>query len=512
MTKTFPERVAETLRAIGLPSILISGEKQIGALRELLREADAPPAAAPTSIVNETGAEGALIERLRLLMSGDSALCRSEFARNTIEQAIGALSRSAAPATAPTDEPYRVTIDVRDLFAYLRAAWREGQHYDREDFPDQVDSWSAASDYANKTIERWTSMQPAMAIAASADQIAHDRKMVASVDERAAFERWYTRGTMRPIADHDRDAVTAWDAWQARAAASPAAEAAAEYDWKPSYLQLEKDCAELKRLLNARAPVAESLLREALYLLDNKPDGPTDHARRDEFKALVRAYLAAPQPAQADAPAETHQCCNSECAWKGDASATMTMKHGFPNALCPRCNEVTEPVAPADAPAEPFPYQKTFNAIAAATTVEGGNVAISVKAFRDAFGDAPAEALEPHSDDVAVDSFAAVMKHKLALARDKGRGGWETCSPADLSRMLLEHVDKGDPRDVANLCMMLWHHGSPIVSAPADAGEARLTDEQRAMLMQAADFLELTHSRLAAVALRALLNGADHDR
>ncbi|HDR9290487.1 TPA: helix-turn-helix transcriptional regulator, partial [Burkholderia multivorans] len=91
--------------------------------------------------------------------------------------------------------------------------------------------------------------------------------------------------------------------------------------------------------------------------------------------------------------------------------------------------------------------------------------------------DAPAEAREPHSDDVAVDSFAAAMKHKLALARAKGRGGWETCSPADLSRMLREHVEKGDPRDVANFCMMLWHHGSPIVSAPADSGEARLTDE-----------------------------------
>ncbi|WP_330728179.1 hypothetical protein [Burkholderia multivorans] len=87
--------------------------------------------------------------------------------------------------------------------------------------------------------------------------------------------------------------------------------------------------------------------------------------------------------------------------------------------------------------------------------------------------DAEAEAREPHSDDVAVDSFATAMKHKLALARAKGRGGWETCSPADLSRMLREHVEKGDPRDVANFCMMLWHHGSPIVSAPADAGEVR---------------------------------------
>ncbi|PRG92189.1 hypothetical protein C6V04_16160, partial [Burkholderia multivorans] len=86
--------------------------------------------------------------------------------------------------------------------------------------------------------------------------------------------------------------------------------------------------------------------------------------------------------------------------------------------------------------------------------------------------DALAEAREPHSDDVAVDSFAAVMKHKLALAREKGRGGWETCSPADLSRMLREHVEKGDPRDVANFCMMLWHHGSLIVGAAGDAEEA----------------------------------------
>ncbi|QOV06300.1 hypothetical protein CPT_Maja_080 [Burkholderia phage Maja] len=57
--------------------------------------------------------------------------------------------------TAEGDSSSLVTIDVRDLFAYLRAAWREGQHYDREDSPDQADSWSAASDYANKTIEKW---------------------------------------------------------------------------------------------------------------------------------------------------------------------------------------------------------------------------------------------------------------------------------------------------------------------------------------------------------------------
>lgn len=53
--------------------------------------------------------------------------------------------------------------------------------------------------------------------------------------------------------------------------------------------------------------------------------------------------------------------------------------------------------AQAGARDQQFPYQKTFNAIAAATSVEGGNVSISVKAFRDAFGDAQADAGANHA-------------------------------------------------------------------------------------------------------------------
>ncbi|ATF81814.1 hypothetical protein CO711_31400 [Burkholderia cepacia] len=70
----------------------------------------------------------------------------------------------------------------------------------------------------------------------------------------------------------------------------------------------------------------------------------------------------------------------------------------------------------------------------------------------------------------AVDMFAATMKDKLDDARTKGRSGWEQCDPAELSRMLREHVGKGDPRDVANLCMFLWALGKPI-TAPSPADE-----------------------------------------
>jgi hypothetical protein len=71
-----------------------------------------------------------------------------------------------------------------------------------------------------------------------------------------------------------------------------------------------------------------------------------------------------------------------------------------------------------------------------------------------------------HTDDDAVDHFAAAMKDKLAQARAKGRYGWREIDPSDLSMMLRSHVDKGDPRDVANFCMFLWSLGKPISAAP----------------------------------------------
>jgi hypothetical protein len=63
-----------------------------------------------------------------------------------------------------------------------------------------------------------------------------------------------------------------------------------------------------------------------------------------------------------------------------------------------------------------------------------------------------------HSDNVAVDRFFGAMKAKLAAKRAEGRGGWDDkdgCSNAQLSRMLAEHVAKGDPIDVANFAMMI---------------------------------------------------------
>jgi hypothetical protein len=70
-----------------------------------------------------------------------------------------------------------------------------------------------------------------------------------------------------------------------------------------------------------------------------------------------------------------------------------------------------------------------------------------------------------HPDDIAVERFAAAMKAKLKQKREEGRGGWqdkEAVSAHDLSNMLIAHVDRGDPVDVANFCMFLHQRGEKI--------------------------------------------------
>uniref|UniRef100_UPI003BEF0140 hypothetical protein n=1 Tax=Burkholderia arboris TaxID=488730 RepID=UPI003BEF0140 len=79
--------------------------------------------------------------------------------------------------------------------------------------------------------------------------------------------------------------------------------------------------------------------------------------------------------------------------------------------------------------------------------------------------------VELHSDDLAVDRFSAELKDKLRLSREKGRGGWEEADPTELSVMLREHVEKGDPRDVGNYCVFLWNLGKPISAAASSEGK-----------------------------------------
>lgn len=73
-----------------------------------------------------------------------------------------------------------------------------------------------------------------------------------------------------------------------------------------------------------------------------------------------------------------------------------------------------------------------------------------------------------HPDDAAVDALALRMKAKLEKQREKGYGGWDTdCTQERLSELLRQHVDKGDPVDVANFCAFLQARGEGIAAALA---------------------------------------------
>lgn len=67
-----------------------------------------------------------------------------------------------------------------------------------------------------------------------------------------------------------------------------------------------------------------------------------------------------------------------------------------------------------------------------------------------------------HSDDIAVDQFAQALKDKMRKSREKGRSGWDDkqqCPDGTLQRMLVEHIEKGDPLDVGAFAMMLFIRG-----------------------------------------------------
>lgn len=68
------------------------------------------------------------------------------------------------------------------------------------------------------------------------------------------------------------------------------------------------------------------------------------------------------------------------------------------------------------------------------------------------------EAQEACTDDKAVNNFAAAMREKMRLSREKGRSGWDDpdrCSVEHLAELLVSHLAKGDSVDIANFAMML---------------------------------------------------------
>ncbi|MES2685717.1 MAG: hypothetical protein V4706_02785 [Pseudomonadota bacterium] len=79
-----------------------------------------------------------------------------------------------------------------------------------------------------------------------------------------------------------------------------------------------------------------------------------------------------------------------------------------------------------------------------------------------------AEELHPLTKNLVV-RFARALARKLLVAEKKygHTDGWAKDDWLDeCRRQLLDHVDKGDPVDVAAYCAFLWHHNSSTFSRP----------------------------------------------
>lgn len=84
---------------------------------------------------------------------------------------------------------------------------------------------------------------------------------------------------------------------------------------------------------------------------------------------------------------------------------------------------------------------------------------------------------EAQLDNRCVDNFAAVLKKKLAKGRAKGRSGWIGAGADHLNSLLLEHILKGDPVDVAAFAMFIHQNGyRTYIPKPAERTEVQLKE------------------------------------
>lgn len=271
----------------------------------------------------------------------------------------------------------------------------------------------------------------------------------AMTDERATFERWATGETIDvsrgPKTYKFPSARFAWAAWQARASAAPEppqgdivsseegyraysllARAIDAMEALHSEIEPDEECengivpaATMRKFVDAHAELLHE--RERLAFSSICPD-------------CAARVASADTPRSGDAPVAWPGLSDLECA----ISQLRETGYYF-DEEGEATNELAELLAALKCVAPP----------ANAPTSPAG--------------------LHPRTADL-VRRFSVAMAEKLFAAQEKYgyRDGWADPSWIDECREhLLQHVEKGDPRDVANYCAFLWHHGEDTKSALA---------------------------------------------
>ncbi|MCS6029795.1 DUF551 domain-containing protein [Klebsiella quasipneumoniae subsp. quasipneumoniae] len=99
------------------------------------------------------------------------------------------------------------------------------------------------------------------------------------------------------------------------------------------------------------------------------------------------------------------------------------------------------------------------------------------------------EGLNPETTDLVL-RFASALADKLYKAEQKyGRStDWMKDDwYGDCLQSLLEHIEKGDPKDVAAYCAFMWHHGwKTKVAQPAQEKQKSISDRKAIFALESA--------------------------
>ena len=110
----------------------------------------------------------------------------------------------------------------------------------------------------------------------------------------------------------------------------------------------------------------------------------------------------------------------------------------------------------------------------------------------------------PDPLDNLVARFSVALLEKLKAAREKygfSREHWrDTDWMESCQRSLVEHLAKGDPRDVAAYCAFMWHHGWKTAAHPA---ESAIRADERERCARIADLAGFQHGDNASRAAMA---------
>jgi hypothetical protein len=93
------------------------------------------------------------VDHVRWAYTADSM---RDYARAAIASHIASQPKAEQPGD---DDQYAVIVDRRDLFDFLRAAWRAGQDFFGP--MTEQERWERATNYANAEIKGWSTMRPA---------------------------------------------------------------------------------------------------------------------------------------------------------------------------------------------------------------------------------------------------------------------------------------------------------------------------------------------------------------